>query len=83
MEIKNNGRKILFRYGFQNRTNKVTGRNKQKTRRTKTMSTCYEHLRKGKEQNDYNRLQNYFHAIENNQVDEYHKKHGRKKLEEY
>ena len=47
------------------------------------MTTCYEHLRKPKkENNDFNRLQSYFHAIENNTTDEYHRKHGRK-LDEF
>ena len=46
--------------------------------------TCYEHLRKKpeKENKDYDRLQSYFHAIEQNKVKEYHDKHGRR-LDEF
>ena len=39
--------------------------------------TCYEHLRK-KPTDTYNRLKNYFDALENNQLEQYHKRHGRK-----
>ena len=40
--------------------------------------TCYEHLRKAKQNREnFDRLQSYFHALENNTLDEYHKKHGR------
>ena len=39
--------------------------------------TCYERLRKKTEQSDYKRLSSYFHAIENDTLDEYHKQHGR------
>jgi len=40
--------------------------------------TCYEHLRTKKESSEYHRLQSYFNAIDNNTVEEYHNKHGRK-----
>ena len=40
--------------------------------------TCYERLRKNIERGEYyNRLENYFNALENDAVKEYHKKHGR------
>ena len=35
--------------------------------------TCYEHLRNGIN----GRLNSYFIALENNQTESYHKKHGR------
>jgi hypothetical protein len=42
--------------------------------------TCYEHLRKNiQDAETYNRLDNYFRAIQENKTDEYHKKHGRGK----
>jgi len=34
--------------------------------------TCYERLRNNKEANNFNRLNSYFHALENNQLDTYH-----------
>ena len=42
--------------------------------------SCYECLRKKTEQEyeNYVRLKSYFNAIENNKVEEYHKKHGRR-----
>jgi len=45
--------------------------------------TCYEHLRKPeKDIKDFERLQGYFRAIEEDKIDEYHKKHGRR-LDEF
>ena len=44
--------------------------------------TCYEHLRKLKDQDKketFKRLQSYFNAVDQNNVEEYHKKHGRDK----
>ena len=47
------------------------------------MSTCYEHLRKKrnpiKDAEVFVRLENYFRSLENNTLDEYHNKRGRKK----
>ena len=42
------------------------------------MTTCYEYLRQ-KNQNDrfYHRLDNYFKALENDKLEEYHQKRGR------
>jgi len=48
--------------------------------------TCYERLRQQRQNIDtYNRLQSYFHALEQNKTDEYHDQHGRKQknVEEY
>lgn len=41
--------------------------------------TCYEHLRnKDKDkQETYSKLENYFRAIDEDKVDEYHKQRGR------
>ena len=41
--------------------------------------TCYENLRKKEKTNNYKRLMSYFHAIEQDKVDEYHNQHGRNK----
>ena len=41
------------------------------------MSTCYERLRSKKTFEDYKRLSEYFRAIDDNKVKEYHEKHGR------
>jgi hypothetical protein len=44
------------------------------------MTTCYEYIRKQQHQNKevFDRLENYFKAIDNNTVDEYYNKHKRK-----
>lgn len=42
--------------------------------------TCYERLRQKNQVRYYPRLESYFNALENNQLDEYHKKHGRGKI---
>ena len=39
--------------------------------------TCYENMRKKNKTDNYDRLQSYFQAIEQDKTDEYHKKHGR------
>ena len=40
--------------------------------------TCYEHLRnKDKDKETYKKLENYFRAINEDKVEEYHKKRGR------
>ena len=43
------------------------------------MGTCYEYLRKktDKDHKEFHRLKNYFDAVENDKVKEYHLKHGR------
>ena len=48
------------------------------------MTTCYEHLRKRTKQDTeaFHRLNNYFYALENNQLVEYHDKRGRYKKNE-
>jgi hypothetical protein len=52
------------------------------------MTTCYEYIRK-KNNDDkqvFNRLENYFKAIQDDTVDDYHNKHKRKeekKIDEY
>ena len=43
------------------------------------MSTCWEHLRKDKTFDDYKRLSEYFRAIDEDCVDEYHDRHNRKR----
>lgn len=41
--------------------------------------TCYENLRKHIEgRENFDRLQSYFNAMENNKLDEYHDKHHRR-----
>ena len=52
------------------------------------MTTCYEYIRKQQHQNKevFNRLENYFKAIEEDKVEEYHDKHKHKetkKIDEY
>ena len=42
------------------------------------MSTCYERLRKKETFEDYKRLSEYFRAIDDDKVDEYHDRHNRK-----
>jgi len=39
--------------------------------------TCYEYLRKKDTSNDFSRLENYFKAVDDDKVKEYHLKHGR------
>jgi len=42
--------------------------------------TCYEQIRKKTDTDKhktFHRLESYFNALENNQLEEYHKKHGR------
>ena len=42
--------------------------------------TCYEHLRKPKDidkEKTFKKLENYFRAIEQDKIEEYHKKRGR------
>ena len=44
------------------------------------MSTCYERMRKKLDNTGgyYKRLDSYFQALENNKINEYHNKHGRR-----
>ena len=39
--------------------------------------TCYERLRNNKDKKDYHNLQAYFHAVDNNTVEQYHTRRGR------
>ena len=43
--------------------------------------TCYEHLRKNNNQDKetFNKLQSYFHALENDKLDEYHDRREQRK----
>jgi hypothetical protein len=52
------------------------------------MTTCYEYIRKKNDEDHkmFNRLTNYFKAIEDDKINEYHDKRNRKedkKLDEY
>lgn len=43
------------------------------------LTHCYECVRKQlRDQNEYYRLQSYFNALEQDKLDRYHDKHGRK-----
>ena len=44
------------------------------------MSTCMEYIRKKNNQNKevFNRLENYFKALQDDTVEDYHDKHNRK-----
>ena len=50
------------------------------------MTTCYEYIRKQhQDKKMFDRLENYFKAVDNNTVDEYHNKRKRKekRIDEY